>query len=266
MRINSVHAAAAILTVLTLFSAGYWLIDQTNDGFRPLDPLPRRIQDPYAPRSVQVQATSEYATANGEYPQFDNASVAFNKTIQNTVQQAIDEHFLISEENQKAMEATDSAANEFISEPYPLTVSFDTAISNERFISVLVQIEHYSGGAHGSSSIHTFTYDVQKKKILALKDFFAGYEKNIFEKLSREARTQLSASLTRQAGGEAPDSDFLNDGTEPDEKNFELFTLDSQEDTITVYFGLYQVAPYVYGEQQITVTLPKDGEVPEWLK
>lgn len=266
MRINSIHAAAAILSMLTVFSAGYWLIDQTSDGFRPLEPLPRQIQDPHAPRSVRVEATSEYASATGEYPQFEQTSVAFNKAIKDTVTQAIEEHFLISEENQKAMVATSSEADEYSMEPYPLTVSYNTPVHNERFVSVLVEIEYYSGGAHGSSSLHTFTYDVQKKKIVKLEDFFPGYEKNIFQKLSSEARTQLNVSLASQAGGQTPDADFLNDGTEPDAKNFELFTLSPQEDAVTIYFGLYQVAPYVYGEQRITVPIPKNGEVPEWLQ
>ncbi len=266
MRVHSTHAAAAILGVLTLFSAGFWLIDQTHDGFRPLDPLPQKQLDPYAPRSIRVESRTEYATATGSYPQFEHASVEFNKQIQLTVQRAIEEHFLLSEENQKAMLETETGETKGTFEDFPLTVSFEAPVHDADLISVIVHIEQYSGGAHGSSSMHTYTYDVRKKRIVSLLDLFPGYEKTLYSKISGEARTQLSATLAQKAGGETPDVDFLNDGTEPTEENFKLFTVSSQRDAVVIYFGLYQVAPYVYGEQQISLPLPQDGVAPEWLQ
>jgi hypothetical protein len=145
-------------------------------------------------------------------------------------------------------------------------VSFEAPVHDTDFISVIVHIEHYSGGAHGSSSMHTFTYDMRKKRILSLRDLFPGHEKTFYSKLSAEARVQLGTILAQQAGGETPDADFLTEGTEPKEENFKLFTLSPQRDAVIVYFGLYQVAPYVYGEQRISLPLPQSGLTPEWLR
>jgi hypothetical protein len=266
MRVHSTHAAAAILGVLTLFSAGFWLIDQTHDGFRPLDPLPQKQLDPHAPRSIRVESRTEYATATGSYPQFEYASVEFNTQIQRIVQKAIEEHFLLSEGNQKAMLETDPEKTEVTLEDFPLSVSFEAPVHDEDLISVIVHIEQYSGGAHGSSSMHTFTYDVGKKRIISLPDLFPGYEKTLYSKISAEARAQLSETLSKQAGGETPDADFLSEGTEPKEENFKLFTISPQRDAVTIYFGLYQVAPYVYGEQQISLPLPQEEAAPAWLQ
>ncbi len=267
MHVRPAYAAAAILSVLTLFSAGYWYISQKQDGFRPLDPLPKKHHNPFEPRSIRVEARTEYASAAGTYPEFDYASVDFNKQIKAVVQQAIDEHFLMSEENQKAMRETDLRDESERLDIFPLTVRFEAPVHTQDMISVLIHIDHYSGGAHGTSSMHTFTYDVAKKKILSLKDMFPGYEKILLAKLSEEARRQLIAHLTASMGdGNEPDLDFLRGGTEPVEENFRLFTLSEQKDALTIYFGLYQVAPYVYGEQQITVPLPIHGDAPAWLQ
>lgn len=266
MHVRPSYAAMAILSILALFSSGYWYINQKQDGFRPLEPLPKN-QEPYAPRSVRVEARTEYASASGAYPEFDYAPVDFNKQIKAVVQQAIDEHFLMSEENQKAMRETAPEGVQESIDVFPLTVRFETPVHTSEIISVVIHIDHYSGGAHGTSSIHTFTYDVVKRKILALQDMFPGYEERLFIRLSEEARRQLSEHLATLIGTDGePDLEFLHGGTEPIEDNFKLFTLSPQKDSVTIYFSLYQVAPYVYGEQQITVPLPVHGSEPDWLQ
>lgn len=270
MHVRPAHATAAILGMLTIFSFGVWYIQQTQDGFRPLSPLPKQNTDPYAPRSIRIEESTEYATISGVYPQFDSAPVALNKEIETVVRNAIEEHKLISKENWEAQRDTvlENADAPLPAEDdrYPLVVRFEAPVSNDKLVSVLLHISQYSGGAHGSTSMHTFNYDIKSRRNITLEDIFKGYPAYL-KKLSDESRKQLSVTLSESAGdGQVADADFLNAGTEPTESNFSLFTFTPQNDALTIYFGIYQVAPYAYGESHITVPLPISGEAPEWLK
>lgn len=269
MHVRHAHAAIAILGILTLFSVGYWYIDQTHDGFRPLAPLPAKKLDPYAPRAVRVEESTEFATITGTYPQFDAASVALNREIQNVVRNAIEEHKNVSQVNweshvETALEQTESTPPS--DDRFPLSIRFEAPVSNERLVSVLLHISQYSGGAHGISSMYTFNYDMKSKRILTLADVFKNHP-SYLKKLSEESRRQLTVTLSENAGdGQVPDADFLTSGTEPTENNFSLFTFTPQADALTIYFGLYQVAAYAYGEPYIVVPLPTNDSVPTWLQ
>ncbi len=268
MRIRQIHATIAILSTLTLFSIGYWYINETSDGYRPLLPIPKGERVPFGPRAVYIEERTEYASISGSYPQFDHGSVALNNEIRNVVKNAIEEHKTMSEANWKAMQETADPTEEARPTPqelFPFTVRFETTVSNESLISVIIHIAQYSGGAHGTTSMYTFTYDVAHKKMLTLKDIFQEYP-DYLEKLSIESRKQLAEHFKSVSGDEAPTLDFLKEGTEPKPELFSLFTISPEENMLTVYFSVYQVAPYAYGEQRIIVPLPRTDETPEWLK
>jgi hypothetical protein len=86
------------------------------------------------------------------------------------------------------------------------------------------------------------------------------------KKLSTATRDILRKQLTEKAGGEQIDEDFLLGGTEPKIENFSQFTINKKSNTVMFYFGQYQVAAYVFGEQEVTLPLGSKSETPEWLK
>ena len=266
MKVRPAHTAISILGLLTLFSIGYWFIHEKDDGYRPLMPIVKTHQ-PYAPRAVRLEEKTEYASISGTYPQFEQAPISFNNEIRDVVKNAIEEHKKLSEENWKAMHETDTSTRSTPAEQdlFPFSVSFEAPLSTKDDISVALFISQYSGGAHGSSSIRTFTYNIPQKRNVSLSDVFKGYPEYL-KKLSIESRKQLTERFSDIGDGSETTLDFLEEGTEPKDELFSLFTLSPQKDMLTIYFGLYQVAPYVYGEQHIVVPLPKGNDVPEWLQ
>ncbi|MFM2414358.1 MAG: hypothetical protein RI911_51 [Candidatus Parcubacteria bacterium] len=253
-----------ILGLLTAFAVGAWYIQGTHDGSRPLPFMSMKQGDGTHPdvRIVRIEEKTLYASATGSYPQFEKASNTFNKEIYDTVTRAVEAHATLSEENAKAREET----GETPGEPFTLDVTYTITNHDDTYTSVLLKVSEYSGGAHGSSSLHTFTYDYAKKRRLSVTDVFKGTP-DYLQKVSAITRIELQKQLATQTGDAAEvDMEFLESGTTATEENFSLFTIDVAQKTITFYFSLYQVAPYVFGEQHVTLEMPQQGSTPSWLK
>jgi Deacetylase PdaC/Protein of unknown function (DUF3298) len=274
MRISPTVATSSIIGLLVFFSLGYWYITSKSDGYLPPPPYSAQPASPYSARSVRISHETDFATASGSYPQFDKASASFNKSIEDTIDKAIAEHAITSEENWKArwensspQERKELTAIPKKSERFAFFVEWSAHASDEQHASVALHFGGFSGGAHGSSSIETFTYDYTTKKTLTLKDLFPKHPQYL-KKISTEARLQLAGILAKKAGSQQGDIDmeFLNAGTEPTDQNFARFTINTDRSTVRLYFTTYQVAAYVFGEQEIELALPSLTTTPAWIK
>jgi hypothetical protein len=274
MPLKSTYVFGSIMAALALFSLGYWYITSSSSGYTPPSTYTNTTPSPFEPRIVTVSHETDYAIATGSYPQFDKASTELNKTIADVVTKAIDEHAEISEENWKGRyetatpeERKDLTEKPIQKEKYTFFVEWEAPLANEHRASIALHYGGYSGGAHGNSNIATFAYNYDTKKMLMLKDLFP-HNQNYLKKLSEESRTQLLGILAKKAGLEQSDidTDFLNAGTEPKEENFSRFTISPDESSVKIYFDVYQVAAYVFGEQEIVLPLPTATRTPDWLK
>lgn len=137
-----------------------------------------------------------------------------------------------------------------------LSLGMDYLISSSpRTISYVYIINEDTGGAHGNTYFHTFTFDSQTGDALTLRDLFMPGSEYL-DALSSIARAKLPGIL-----GDIFDERMMVDGTAPSEENFESFFLD--EDTLTVLFAPYQVAAYAAGPQ--TLAIPR-SELSDILK
>ena len=103
----------------------------------------------------------------------------------------------------------------------------------------------YMGGAHGVNTRMFYNYDTESGRLLSESDIFCeGFEQPIARLLQNTLIEQSEEFHSRQ--------DFLDAGFEFDSirpnGNFAL-----TDDAVTYLFNPYEIAPYVYGETEITL-------------
>ncbi len=132
--------------------------------------------------------------------------------------------------------------------PAPYSYQSKSAVSADLpaipFINVAFENYTYTGGAHGITSVKTFTFDSHTGDELSLKSLFSG---NYLLALS-----ELSLAEIKKVDPELTTFTFAEDGTLPDPQNFSAFML--KPDGFHLIFQNYQVAPYVAGEPEIVIS------------
>ena len=225
------------------------------------------VQPPANPfyDEVREKETLSYTSYDIRYPQFKNVDPDFNAAIANAVQLGKDEFTQYAEDNWKAYRET-SFENEdpgqFPPEPYPFYVTWESARVDDSYISFVMRIGGYNGGAHGYENIISFNYDVLAQTELTLADMFPG-NSDYLKTVSEFSRTTLLSHLIdvlevdsmtaedQEKYIEGSIKPMLYAGTEPNTQNFSVFTFTDTE--ITIYFSQYQVGPYVIGEQSVVM-------------
>lgn len=191
-----------------------------------------------------------------EYPQFPSLASQFNQDITDAVMTRLASFKKDGEGAWTARQATrpsGTMAQEFPDRPFDFIATWEPAQTNERYVSFIIHFYYFAGGAHGAEELQTFNYDCAKKTDVRLSDLFSGTP-DYLQKISQTARQQLLATLETASAGHVQ-TDMLDQGTAPTVDNFKNFTFAGT--TVTIYFPKYQVAPGVFGEQQVTVA--RDG-------
>jgi len=212
------------------------------------------------PTEVALTNKTALYDVEGSYPQFSQAGADFNKQIASAftgdVSQFISDS--TSDYNERKNTMTAQEFNEYYgggTPVYTFTLTTNVVQSNANFISVVFHEDEYTGGAHPISNVITYNYDVQNQKEINLSYFYPN-DPNYLQEVSDASRAQLTPALetaNSEASLDSGSESMLEQGTDPtDPTNFQMFTFTNS--TITIYFGEYQVAPYVDGEQ--TVILP----------
>lgn len=221
-----------------------------------------------------IKEQTPYTDINVQIPQFRNTSLAFNKKIEKTITDIIEEHKQETEENWKARLETQGPDENLPETPVDQAnrmffySNFDLPEQNNNsYVSVLIRYGGYTGGAHSYEEIMAFNYDVKNRREVVLADLFpndADYLTTVSnftrEALVKRFTENIGEGFDSQAKKQAYIKDVIEpmifDGTDPAKpENFANFTFtDSQ---ITFHFGQYQVGPYVWGQQN--VVMPRQG-------
>lgn len=127
-----------------------------------------------------------------------------------------------------------------------LNIVYMTAAST-RSVSYIFTVYMDTLGAHGNLDFKTFTFDMKTGDHLTLNDIFLPNIKYL------EILSSLSRSRLPQVIGQLTDTASIENGTAPEEKNFERFFLDNKE--LVLLFPPYQVAAYAAGPQTLRIPL-----------
>lgn len=162
-------------------------------------------------------------------------------------------------------------------------------VNNRYFTVRLADYSYISGAAHPLTSTLSYNFDLKSGELLDLDKIFDGgqnYLGTISSFAKDKLKTQLAKSTAPDTGviprtdlgdsdiGESEainpnsDSDGMNDafntvffeeGANPREGNYSVYFV--EKEGIRFVFGQYQVAPYVYGEQEVLLTYEEIKEI-----
>ncbi|KKS90228.1 MAG: hypothetical protein UV63_C0004G0024 [Microgenomates group bacterium GW2011_GWC1_43_11] len=207
------------------------------------------------PITVQtINDQTQLYTIKAEYPVFGNALDQLNKAIEKDVTSRIDEFKKQSEENWedlKKFRTSQDQTSEFPKSPFTFFLQWTPQQVNKNYISFVMNIEWFTGGANMAQDFVTFNWDVRKNKPLLLEDLFPKNNEYL-KSVSGFTRENLLEQF-RVNGTEETylPKDMVEVGTAPTIENFSRFTFDDA--VITFYFPKYQVAPGSFGPQKVTM-------------
>lgn len=231
----------------------------TNQGVPtelPVNNKPITMQ----PEMISVAEDSYILGISGFYPKFSQTDDVFNKKIADFVTSGVATFKKEANADYKAQ--LETGGDDFLKQfenggMYTYQIKTNIIQSNNNFISMTIIIDGYSGGAHGYETTTSFNYDVKNKKEIEL-DYFFPNNPDVLKTVSDISRSQLTPKIQEAMDQKSLDpftKEMLADGTDPLKPiNFKVFTFTN--DTLTIYFGQYQVAAYAYG--QFTVDIPRN--------
>ena len=241
---NSVVLFVSILCLLTI---GSWA-DKVRGGQPVTSSVLVRIQS--------IRESDKFFRIQAEYPKFETVAPDFNQKIAHLISGKINNFKEESLDNWKARLKT-LPAGESVPEnpqvPFDFIASWQRAQLNHKYLSLVIKIYYFTGGAHGSEEIYAFNYDMVKKKEIKINDFL-GYSEEALPTISQISAQDIISQLQSMGWKENDNlKEMVSQGTAPLPKNFRNFNFNSY--SLIIYFQRYQVAPGAAGS--LTVTIPK---------
>ena len=202
-----------------------------------------------------IRESDSFFYVQAEYPEFLAVSDDFSHEIAALISDKISGFKKESVDNWKARLDTVPAGKpvpENPERPFPFIASWESAQLNNQYLSLVIKIYYFSGGAHGSEEIHTFNYDMLQKKKIGIEDFLDSSQEAL-ERISKISAEDITSQL-QSRGWKEDDTlkQMIKRGTAPIFENFEAFNFDPQG--LTIYFGKYQVAPGAAGSLTVRIT------------
>lgn len=198
---------------------------------------------------VTTDRSTDLYTIRAEHPRFPSLP-GLTSEIDAYVEDSIEQFTKTVQENDAARRDTAPPGEGSLDFAYNFSIVWKPAQINSRYVSLVLHMDAFEGGANLRQEVRSFNYDVQAERAVTLADLFPS-DPAYLQRVSAYARQVLEGNL-----GENTTPDFLDEGTRPVLENFSRFTF--TDDLVTFTFPKYQVAPGAAGEQ--TVTMPRNLE------
>lgn len=193
-----------------------------------------------------IKEKNDYLTIDVKIPQINGLN---NKEAEKVINNKILDftNMWISDVKQIAQEYYGSPNNVYPIFPYQLIAKY-TMKSQNKILSFYIDYYQFTGGAHGITNRVSYNIDINTGRELLLNDLFVDeyeYEKVI----NNEIKKQIAKN---------PDIYFPGkDGFNGINKNQQYFI---DGNNLVVYFGLYEIAPYVTGIPEFKIPIKLFGE------
>lgn len=199
-----------------------------------------------APHIIHEENPEKYYVINVVYPQIegDNLSenaVKFNKMIDDVAtEQANQFKKYVTEDSIHIKTLPESVRHN------TLDVDYDTNVvkpGKEIILSVRMSIEGMQAGrAHPYHQRTVFNFNLTTGKELKLADLF---------KPNSHYLQVIAAYCKKELAKKLEDKFMIADGTKPIASNYKNWNI--EDDSLVISFDEYQVAPYVYGRQEVEI-------------
>lgn len=193
----------------------------------------------------EIEQAAVHCELKIDFPIFEDdpaLNAIVSKTVKSQITSFWNDYYSVSPDD---MAKSPTARN------FELVIGYDDIVRDENYISFLLSVYEYAGGAHGLTSLVPVNYDIKTKKLVSLADVLRPASKNWLTKLSNEARKQLMEKVKK--GELSSDEGMIKEGTEPKLENFKIFKIEKGK--IKIIFEQYQVAPYSEGLPEITIPI-----------
>jgi hypothetical protein len=217
-----------------------------------------------------ISQTDNFYNIQVEYPQFRDIAAAFNDQVSAFITGKIDTFKKNTKDNWDARIAT-TPPGQTVPEnpvaPFDFIANWKPVQLNKKYLSFVINIYYFSGGAHGLNEVYAFNYDIVQKKELTINDFL-GNSPQALQELSQIAAQQVTSQL-QSSGVQIDDvlTQIVQQGTKPTLDNYHNFNFNYN--SLTIYFQQYQVAPGYVGPVTITIfknTLDENSIMSDYLK
>ncbi|UKS26566.1 stalk domain-containing protein [Paenibacillus sp. HWE-109] len=161
-----------------------------------------------------------------DYPQIEGwANSAASAKINTFIQSEIEKY------KDAANKELSKSGNEY---PYSMDVNYQITYNQKHKLSLYFEVYTFTGGAHGFTTHDAHTFDLDTGNELSLQQVTS---------TNTNYKTIINQEIKKQLKERQLESDLL----EPfesirDDQGFYL-----KDDTVVVYFGLYEYVPYVMG-------------------
>jgi hypothetical protein len=235
-----------LVIVLAALAAGIYFLFLRDEGGDSIEESPGEVE-------IKAETVSHEDSA-GEYrlryPRIaegaeESAASEFNRRVEQWIQEQEEWFKRFVAEIPELPE--DAPPREV---PNSLTIDYDVVSESPRFVSVLMSVSYYTGGAHGNQTAHAINFDLQQQRELELSHLFES--ERYLQRLSAVAREKLILAFNEEFGeiDEFMD-DQIRQGTEPLPEHFLEFVVSSEG--LTFIFDPYEVAAYAAGPQEVTI-------------
>lgn len=188
------------------------------------------------------KGTDKYMTWNLSVPQVkDLESGKIEKKINQQI--AGDINLFKKELHTEAKKAYKASKGEkYPYRPYEIQTVYSVHYFDKKIISLTVDKYQYTGGAHGSTVRQPYNYDLCSGKVLGYQDIFKEYPdyKTVIV-------NTISETIKQNPGDYFDDAIATVQGFS-DNQPFYL-----TNDGIVVYYGQYEIAPYVAGIREFLI-------------
>ncbi|MDQ3020233.1 MAG: RsiV family protein [Bacteroidota bacterium] len=132
-----------------------------------------------------------------------------------------------------------------------LGITSEAYVSNGTLLSAhITDFSSIAGAAHPLTTIHSFNYSIIASGILNITNLFLS-NSDYLNYISNYCITQLREYAQKE--GYTNIDEMITGGASPELKNFNTWSI--KNDNLEIKFNPYQVAPYVFGIQTVSIPL-----------
>lgn len=161
-----------------------------------------------------------------------------SKEFENSINKKLNDFISTYIEEVKTM-ALEIQEEGYLTSPYFLGTGYSVQVNNSDYLSLMINYNEYTGGAHGNYFSEAFTYDVKNEKVLSLNDLFldgVDYMTPLQENVLKAIENKRSTSEY---------GDQLHSWYEGLEEELITFTLEAEG--LGIHFQPYEIGPYAEG-------------------
>lgn len=242
--------------VILIILAGWLGWEMRSNLVQEADQEPSNQGNFLAMSVSHIHETDDFYNIQVEYPQFNKADSDFNDKISNLIVEKIDSFKKAAKDNYEARKETappDNPVPDTPPQPFDFIASWEPSQINDRYISFVINVYYFVGGAHGANEIYTFNYDIQKKQEITISDFLnSSSSPQALESLAQLANQNVTSQLESK-GLQSDDflKEMIDQGTAAEVGNYKKFTFN--HNSLTIYFPQYQVAPGAAGSMTVVL-------------